>query len=60
MTQPEPTSTPAQPYDARSGDGDPLHDPAAVGETSAEQPDGDGGAVPAEEAAEAAQTRGAD
>ncbi len=25
-------STP-EPYDARKGDGDPLHDPAAVGET---------------------------
>jgi hypothetical protein len=46
------------PYDARSGDGDPLHDPAAVGEVSAEQPDGDGGAVPADEAAQATQQRG--
>ncbi len=47
-----------EPYDARKGDGDPLHDPAAVGETSVEQPDGDGGAVPPEEAAKAAQQRG--
>jgi hypothetical protein len=50
MTRPEP-------YDARQGDGDPLHDPAAVGETSAEQPDGDGGAVPPGEAERAAQSR---
>lgn len=49
-------STP-KPYDARQGDGDPLHDPAAVGETSPEQPDGDGGAVPAGEADRAAQQR---
>ena len=45
-------------YDARDGDGDPAHDPAAVGERSAEQPDGDGGAVPEQEAARAAQQRG--
>ncbi|MCW2608401.1 MAG: hypothetical protein JWO60_3094 [Frankiales bacterium] len=50
--------TDPKPYDARSGSGDPLTDPAAVGETSAESPDGDGGAVPAEEAARAAQQRG--
>lgn len=46
------------PYDARTGDGDPLHDPAAVGETSVERPDADGGAVPPEEAERASQTRG--
>lgn len=51
MTSPEP-------YDARQGDGDPRHDPAAVGETSVEQPDGDGGAVPADEAERAHQHRG--
>ncbi|MDP9435670.1 MAG: hypothetical protein M3P93_10940 [Actinomycetota bacterium] len=45
-------------HDARDGDGDPAHDPAAVGERSAEQPDGDGGAVPEEEAARATQQRG--
>ncbi|MCW2666376.1 MAG: hypothetical protein JWN57_1338 [Frankiales bacterium] len=33
------------PYDARQGSGDPKTDPAAVGERSVEQPDGDGGAV---------------
>ncbi len=33
-------------YDARSGSGDPETDPAAVGEQSAAQPDGDGGATP--------------
>jgi hypothetical protein len=32
-------------YDAREGSGDPATDPAAIGETSFEQPDGDGGAV---------------
>ena len=31
--------------DAREGSGDPETDPAAMGERSAEQPDGDGGAV---------------
>lgn len=46
-----------KPYDARDGDGDPAHDPAAVGETSAEQPDGDGGAVPPDEAQRAQQQR---
>ena len=57
MSTPEaPVPTP-EPYDARQGDGDPLHDPAAVGEASAEQPDGDGGAVPAQEAGRAAQRR---
>ena len=50
-------STP-EPYDARRGDGDPLHDPAAVGEVSHEQPDGDGGAVPEQEAERADQQRG--
>lgn len=32
-------------YDARKGSGDPETDPAAMGELSVEQPDGDGGAV---------------
>ena len=32
-------------YDAREGSGDPETDPAAMGEVSAENPDGDGGAV---------------
>lgn len=32
-------------YDAREGSGDPATDPAAIGETSFEEPDGDGGAV---------------
>ena len=45
MTEPEsPRSEDA--YDARQGSGDPETDPAAVGERSFEQPDGDGGAVP--------------
>ena len=57
MTTPEPSVSAPKPYDARQGDGDPLHDPAAVGETSAQQPDGDGGAVPAREAEQAAQQR---
>lgn len=47
MTRPD--ETPSQPYDARQGDGDPRHDPAAVGEQSAAEPDGDGGATPADE-----------
>lgn len=34
-----------EPYDAREGSRDPKTDPAAVGEKSVEQPDGDGGAV---------------
>ena len=42
MTEPE---TPDA-YDARDGSGDPETDPAAVGEVSFEQPDGDGGAAP--------------
>ena len=33
-------------YDARQGSGDPRTDPAAVGEVSAGEPDGDGGATP--------------
>lgn len=33
-------------YDARQGSGDPLTDPAAAGETSIAEPDGDGGATP--------------
>jgi hypothetical protein len=32
-------------HDAREGSGDPTTDPAAAGEVSAENPDGDGGAV---------------
>ena len=41
-------STPPEPgrHDARDGDGDPRHDPAAAGERSAEEPDADGGATP--------------
>jgi hypothetical protein len=35
-------------YDARTGSGDPGTDPAAVGEVSFEEPDGDGGAAPDE------------
>ena len=35
-------------YDAREGSGDPRTDPAAAGEASVAEPDGDGGAVPAE------------
>ena len=38
-------TTPA-PHDAREGSGDPTTDPAAAGEVSFEEPDGDGGAVP--------------
>lgn len=50
MTEP---ATPApddspEAYDARRGSGDPETDPAAVGERSFEDPDGDGGAVPDE------------
>ena len=33
-------------YDARQGSGDIETDPAAMGEVSAAEPDGDGGAVP--------------
>ena len=36
-------------HDAREGSGDPTTDPAAAGEQSVAQPDGDGGAVPHEE-----------
>lgn len=32
-------------FDAREGSGDPETDPAAMGETSVAEPDGDGGAV---------------
>ena len=39
MTQPDT-------HDAREGSGDPVTDPAAVGELSFQEPDGDGGAVP--------------
>ncbi len=51
--------TRSEPYDARTGSGDPLTDPAATGEASVASPDGDGGAVPAQEAERAAQERGA-
>lgn len=33
-------------HDARDGSGDPTTDPAAIGEQSFAEPDGDGGAVP--------------
>ena len=39
MTQPDS-------HDARDSTGDPETDPAAIGELSFEDPDGDGGAVP--------------
>ncbi len=42
MTEPGTTPT----HDARSGDGDPRHDPAAMGEQRLAEPDGDGGATP--------------
>jgi len=32
-------------FDARDGSGDPRTDPAAMGERSVAEPDGDGGAV---------------
>ena len=32
-------------HDAREGSGDPKNDPAAIGEKSFAEPDGDGGAV---------------
>ncbi|MDP9406992.1 MAG: hypothetical protein M3P95_03640 [Actinomycetota bacterium] len=35
-------------YDARKGSGDIETDPAAMGEVSYADPDGDGGAVPGE------------
>jgi hypothetical protein len=37
--------TQPQNHDAREGSGDPETDPAAMGEVSFEEPDGDGGAV---------------
>lgn len=37
-------------FDARDGSADPETDPAAMGEVSAENPDGDGGAVVQDEA----------
>ncbi len=49
MTEPEnpsPEPSGSDGYDAREGSGDPETDPAAVGEVSFEEPDGDGGAVP--------------
>ena len=49
MTEPEtPRSAGDDAYDARQGSGDPETDPAAVGEVSFEEPDGDGGAAPEE------------
>ena len=42
---PSTQSTGSDGYDARQGSGDPETDPAAVGEVSFEEPDGDGGAV---------------
>ena len=44
-------------HDAREGSGDPETDPAAVGEVSFDEPDGDGGAVPEEGAAPPGQDR---
>lgn len=44
MTEPDTHDT-HDAYDAREGSGDPASDPAAIGEKSFEQPDGDGGAV---------------
>lgn len=46
MTESTASGPTAPTYDARSGDGDPAHDPAAIGEVSAAEPDGDGGAIP--------------
>jgi hypothetical protein len=43
---PSPQTPGSDGYDARQGSGDPETDPAAVGEVSFEDPDGDGGAVP--------------
>ncbi len=48
MTEPT-DSTPEPTFDARDGDGDPQHDPAAIGERSVQAPDGDGGATPHDE-----------
>ena len=48
MTEPETPRPGSDAYDARSGSGDPETDPAAVGERSFEEPDGDGGAAPEE------------
>ncbi|HEU0101287.1 MAG TPA: hypothetical protein VFR07_03130 [Mycobacteriales bacterium] len=42
MTAPGPTPQ----HDARDGDGDPAHDPAAIGEARLLSPDADGGAAP--------------
>lgn len=36
-------------YDAREGSGDPMTDPAAMGEERLDAEDGDGGAVPNEQ-----------
>jgi hypothetical protein len=41
----EPETPRSDTFDAREGSGDPETDPAAVGETSFEEPDADGGAV---------------
>lgn len=48
MTQPDA-------HDARTEQGDPTTDPAAIGEVRAAHPDGDGGAVPAQEQERAEQ-----
>jgi hypothetical protein len=44
MTTPE-QDPQTETLDAREGSGDPETDPAAIGERSFEEPDGDGGAV---------------
>lgn len=51
MTQPDA-------HDARTEQGDPTTDPAAIGEVRAAHPDGDGGAVPAQEQERAEQDAG--
>lgn len=47
MTQSEGTTGPQ--HDARDGDGDAQHDPAAIGEVRLQAPDADGGATPNEQ-----------
>lgn len=47
MSIPDPNTV--HQHDARKGSGDPERDPAAMGETSAAEPDGDGGATPKEQ-----------
>ena len=51
MTQTPKTQTPKTPaqHDARDGDGDPRHDPAAIGERRLQEQDADGGATPHEQ-----------